>query len=146
MLPHVHRANYHLPLTRRAWPKRGGKGSDMKLAADVRRRDHVELRNQSRDAADARDALARAEADYKVQKLKAEQAKQAIPQPDWTAVPFRPFHPAGAALPVAAPQPTPPRPPTEPITSPQPPAAAAAAADLFGDPAPAPAATQPLIR
>jgi hypothetical protein len=70
--------------------RREGVGHE--AAADVRRRDHVELRNQSRDAADARDALARAEADYKVQKLKAEQAKQAIPQPDWTAVPFRPFH------------------------------------------------------
>jgi hypothetical protein len=105
------------------------------------------LRNQSRDATDARDALARADADYQVQKLRAEQAKQGVPQPDWTAVPFRPFHPAGVALPVAA---APPQQPAEPIASPQPPAAA----DLFGDPdptpsaphSPAPPATQPLFR
>jgi hypothetical protein len=91
------------------------------------------LRNQSRDATDARDALARADADYQVQKLRAEQAKQGVPQPDWTAVPFRPFHPAGVALPVAA---APPQQPAEPIASPQPPAAA----DLFGDPDPTPSA------
>jgi hypothetical protein len=111
------------------------------------------LRNQSRDATDARDALARADADYQVQKLRAEQAKQGVPQPDWTAVPFRPFHPAGVALPVAA---APPPQPAEPIASPQPPIAA----DLFGDPEPAPPsptapsapyppappATQPLFR
>ena len=86
------------------------------------------LRNQGRDAADARDALARAEAEYKVQKLKADQARQAIPQPDWQAVPFRPFHPAGAALPGAAPVPAlPPQPPL-PVAP-----AESSTAELFGE-------------
>ena len=70
-------------------------------------------RLQAENADNARAKVVTAEGDYKVQKLKAEKAKKEIPQPDWAAVPFRPFHPDGRALPppeVEAQAPPPPPP------------------------------------
>jgi len=82
-------------------------------------------RQQTTNAENARAKVVTAEGDYKIQKLKADKAKQEIPQPDWTALAFRPFHPNGPAAAV------PPRFGEEP--------GEAKADNLFGDPAATPA-------
>ena len=87
-----------------------------------------------------------AEGDYKVQKLKADKAKAEIPQPDWMAVAFRPFHPNAPANAVAA-EPRPAEPPSLEIPAEmQLPAGAAPAQVPAGAPTAAPPPTSPASR
>ena len=97
------------------------------------------------NAENARAKAMDAEADYKVQKLKADKSQKEIPQPDWTAVPFRPFNPAGAAARPAVAVAPPAEPEAQPMnpSEPRPVESAAPPAPkepLFFDP---PSTTQP---